>query len=85
MMTAQVILTDGLNEPTGVCELKINGTVAANTSTGWVLKSGTGNLTIVSAATLTATGSFIEVDCLSGDTTTVAGVNLALVTVDALN
>ena len=49
------------------------------------LKRGTGNLTIVSAASITGGGSTVEVDCGMGDNTTVADVNLALVKVDALN
>jgi hypothetical protein len=85
MITAQVILSDGLNETSGNCQLFVNATAAPNTATAFELKSGSGNLTIVSAASLTASGSFIEVDCESGDTTTTANVNLALVTVDALN
>ncbi len=85
MIWAQVNLEDGLNEPSGNCAMKLNGTELPNTSTSFELKSGVGNLTIVSAATLTASGSTIEVDCESGDTTTTANVNLSLVTVDALN
>jgi hypothetical protein len=85
MIWAQVILNDSLNETSGNCNMKINGTAISSTSTGFELKSGSGNFTIVSAATLTASGSTIEVDCEDGDNTTTANVNLSLVTVDALN
>ena len=85
MIWAQVNLDDSLNEPAGNCGMLLNGTALPNTGTAFTLKSGTGNLTIVSAATFTASGSTIEVDCEDGDNTTLANVNLSLVTVDALN
>lgn len=85
MITAQVALDDALNEPSGECRLAVNGSKVPNSDTPIVLKSGTGNLTLVAAATLTASGSTVEVDCVIGDNTTLANVNLALVTVDALN
>jgi hypothetical protein len=85
MIWAQVSLYDLGNEPGGNCEMAINGTAVPSTSTAFTLKSGTANLTIVSAATLTPSSNTIEIDCQSSDSTTVASVNLSLVTVDALN
>jgi hypothetical protein len=85
MITGQVRLDDNLNEPSGTCHLSVNGAFQQTTSTAIELKDGTGNMTIVSAATLTGGGSSVEVDCTIGDNTTVANVNLALVSVDALN
>jgi hypothetical protein len=69
----------------GNCSLKVNGVLQTPTATGVELKSGTGNLTIVSAATLSGGGSTVDVQCRMGDNTTSANVNLALVKIDALN
>ena len=85
MIWAQISLDDSLNEPSGNCSLKVNGVVQSPTSTGVELKSGTANLTIVSAATLSGGGSTVEAQCRMGDNTTSANVNLALVKIDALN
>jgi hypothetical protein len=85
MITAQVLFEDSLNEPFARCDIEVNGSALPNTSTASQLKTGIGNMTIVSAATLSGGGSTVEVDCSSQDTTTVASVNLALITVDAVN
>ena len=85
MIWAQISLDDSLNEPSGNCSLKVNGVVQSPTATGVELKSGTGNMTIVSAATLSGGGSTVDVQCRMGDNTTSANVNLALVKIDALN
>jgi hypothetical protein len=85
MIWAQISLDDSLNEPSGNCSLKVNGVVQSSTGTGVELKSGTGNLTIVSAATLSGGGSTVDAQCRMGDNTTSANVNLALVKIDALN
>jgi len=85
MIWAQISLDDSLNEPSGNCSLKVNGVVQSPTATGVELKSGTANLTIVSAATLSGGGSTVDAQCRMGDNTTSANVNLALVKVDALN
>ena len=85
MIWAQISLDDSLNEPSGNCSIKVNGVLQTPTATGVELKSGTGNLTIVSAATLSGGGSTVDVQCRMGDNTTSANVNLALVKIDALN
>jgi hypothetical protein len=85
MIWAQISLDDSLNEPSGNCSLKVNGVVQSSTGTGFELKSGTANLTIVSAATLSGGGSTVDAQCRMGDNTTSANVNLALVKIDALN
>jgi len=85
MIWAQISLDDSLNEPSGNCSLKVNGVVQSPTATGVELKSGTANLTIVSAATLSGGGSTVDAQCRMGDNTTSANVNLALVKIDALN
>ena len=59
--------------------------VQSPTAPGVELKSGTANLTIVSAATLSDGGSTVDAQCRMGDNTTNASVNLALVKIDALN
>jgi hypothetical protein len=57
-----------------------------NTGVGIVLKSGSGEVTITSAVTLTGGGSTVEVVCDSADSTTQAGnANLSLLKIDALN
>ena len=85
MITAEVNLLDGLDEPSVDCRLSINGTKQQSSTTLLAVKSGWGDLTIVSATTLTGGGSTVEVECNSSDSTTTANVNLALVLVDALN
>jgi hypothetical protein len=85
MIWAQISLDDSLNEPSGNCSLKVNGVIQQPTATGVELKSGTANLTIVSAATLSGGGSTVDAQCRMGDNTTSANVNLALVKIDALN
>jgi len=85
MIWAQISLDDSLNEPSGNCSLKVNGVVQSPTATGVELNSGTANLTIVSAATLSGGGSTVDAQCRMGDNTTSANVNLALVKIDALN
>jgi len=85
MIWAQISLDDSLNEPSGNCSLKVNGVVQSPTVTAVELKSGTANLTVVSAATLSGGGSTVDAQCRMGDNTTSANVNLALVKVDALN
>ena len=87
MITGQVNLHDlnSSNEPAGFCHVSVNGVVQTTTSARIELKDGTGNMTLVSAATLTGGGSSVEVDCTLGDSDTVANVNLALVSADALN
>jgi hypothetical protein len=85
MIWAQISLDDSLNEPSGNCSLKVNGVLQQPTATGVELKSGTANLTIVSAATLSGGGSTVDAQCRMGDNTTSANVNLALVKIDALN
>ncbi|HXE94540.1 MAG TPA: hypothetical protein VN544_12130 [Gaiellaceae bacterium] len=85
MIWAQISLDDSLNEPSGNCSLKVNGVVQSPTATAVELKSGTANLTVVSAATLSGGGSTVDAQCRMGDNTTSANVNLALVKVDALN
>lgn len=86
MIWAQVTLEDVLNDSQAGSKLVVNGTDLPNTGTPSMLKTGIGNMTIVSADTLTASGSTVEVDCTSdSDNTTFANVNLSLVSVDALN
>jgi Collagen triple helix repeat (20 copies) len=86
MVWAQVAVTDAGNlDADIICHVDVNGAALPNTKTFAELKGGEGNLTIVSAATVGGGGSGVGVDCASGDTTTVANVNLALIHVDSLN
>ena len=86
MVWGQVALGDAGNlDADVICRVDVNGSVVTGTTTHVELKGGEGNLTIVSAATLSSGGSSVELECTSGDTTTVADSNLALVPVDALN
>ncbi len=85
MVWGQVSLEDGTSEPFGGCDVEVNGSAVASSNTAWQAKDGLANLTIVSAATLTGSGSVVEVDCDSSDNTTKASANLALIALNALN
>jgi uncharacterized protein involved in outer membrane biogenesis len=85
MIWAQASFHDSLNEPNVACHIDINGVLLSGSSTGNNLKSGEGEIAIVSAATLTGSGSTVEVDCTSADNTSVVDVNLSLMEVNALN
>lgn len=73
------------SQPQIACELKANGTALPNTQTTTDVASHSGNVSIVSAATLTSGSNTVEIDCDSSDTTTNANANLTLVAIDALN
>ena len=85
MIWADANFADSLNEPFETCAINLNGVRLPNTATQINLKSGKGDLSIVSAATLTGGGSTVEVVCSSDDNTAVVSVNLSLMEVDALN
>jgi len=72
-------------EPDVACELRANGTAIPNTRTRIELKAFEGNVSIVSAASLSGTSNTIEFDCFSSDSATTVDANLALVPIDALN
>jgi len=72
-------------EPDVACELRANGTAIPNTRTVAEPNGFEGNLSIVSAASLTGSSNTVELDCFSSDSTTTANANLALVPIDALN
>lgn len=86
MIWAQVWLYDSTNEPFGRCQVAVDGSELPNTESGVRLKDGQGNLSIVSAATLSGGGSTVEVDCTATDNTTTARLaTIALLKVYALN
>ena len=86
MVWAQIALGDSSNlDDAVICHLAVNGATVPHTQTHVALKDGEGNVTIVSAASLSGGGSSVEVDCTSGDTTALADTNLALIRTDALN
>jgi hypothetical protein len=83
---AAVPFNDVPNEPGVFCEADVNSVVVPFSSVGNVLKSGFGEVTLVSAVTTSGGGSTVEVVCRSDDNSTVTGnVNLSLVKLDALN
>jgi hypothetical protein len=85
MIWAEVQLSDGLNEPLDACRIAVNGIPVSSRNEVINLKSGLGDLTLVSAATLSGGGSSVEADCTSSDNSGTADLNLSLVAVDALN
>ncbi len=85
MISAQADLEDTGNT-SGNCRLAVNATAIPNARAAVQTNSGTDVLTLVSAVTLTASGSTVEMDCVVTDNTTQAmTANLTLITVDALN
>ncbi len=81
-----VNFNDNPNEPSVICEADVNGVVVPFSSSATILKSGFGELTLVSAVTTSGGGSTVEVVCQSGDNTTLTGnANVSLVKLDALN
>jgi hypothetical protein len=72
-------------EPENPADALVRAALGNQTATGVELKSGAGNMTIASAATLSGGGSTVDVQCRMGDNLTSANVNLALVKIDALN
>jgi hypothetical protein len=85
MIYAQADLTDS-STSFALCIIKVNGTALPNAGVEVQLVNGVGTGTMVWAATLSGGASFVEVDCTNqDDNTSVASVNLSLVTVDALN
>jgi hypothetical protein len=85
MMWAEVQVGSTNAEPDVACELRAAGTAIPNTRTAIELKAFEGNVSIVSAASLTGSSNTVELDCASSDSTTTVNANLALVPLDALN
>jgi hypothetical protein len=86
MIWASVTFEDALNEPDVACRLDVDGTEIPNSVSQIELKSGLGDMSLVSAATLTGSGSTVEVLCNASDNSvSVTPVTLSLVMVDSLN
>jgi hypothetical protein len=86
MVWAQAWIYDGSNEVFSGCRLTADGAEIPNTESGIQLKSGSGQLSIVTAVTLGAGSNEIDLDCTAGDATSSARLaSIGLVKVDALN
>jgi hypothetical protein len=86
MLSANLPISDHLNEPFVSCRVVLNGVDQDSTATQIELKNGLGEITLVSAVTLTGGGTTVQVSCNSADATgQVGNANLSLLKVDALN
>jgi hypothetical protein len=86
MLSANVPITDQGNEPFVSCRVVINGVDQDSSAVQIALKNGIGEITLVSAVTVTGGGTTVQVSCNSIDATSSTGnANLSLLKVDALN
>lgn len=68
------------------CAIKVNGTQLTDAYAEFEIVNGESDVSIATAATLTGSGSLVEMVCDTANSTTVADrANLTLIPVDALN